>query len=79
MKAHASSETHVKYLKAELLAKRGETVVHQLQRIGDLEKNRNHNTIKSFLRCTHFLCKQHIPHTTIFNKLINRFLWWKLS
>ena len=41
MKAHASSETHVRHCEAELLAKRGETVVHQLQHIGDLEKNRN--------------------------------------
>ena len=38
MKAHATSETHVRHLEAELLAKRGETVIHQLQRIGDLEK-----------------------------------------
>ena len=71
IKAHASSETHVRHCKAELLAKRGETVVHQLQRIGDLKKNRNQNAIKSFLHCTHFLCKQHIPHTTNFSKLIN--------
>ena len=71
MKAHASSETHVRHCEAELLAKRGETIVHQLQRIGDLEKYRNRNAIKSFLHCTHFLCKQHIPHTTNFSKLIN--------
>ena len=34
-------------------------------------ENRNRNAIKSFLHCTHFLCKQHIPHTTNFNELIN--------
>ena len=71
IKVHASSETHVRHCEAGLLAKRGETVVHQLQCIGDLEKNINRNAIKSFLCCTHFLCKQHIPHTTNFSKLIN--------
>lgn len=70
MKAHAGSDTHLRHAEAELLAKRGGTVVQQLQRIGDLEKSKNRNAIKSFLRCTHFQCKQHIPHTANFNKLI---------
>ena len=29
------------------------------------------NAIMLFLRCSHFLCKLHIPHTTNFDNLIN--------
>ena len=71
MKAHASSESHIRHLKAELTAKKGGSLVHQLQHSGELERTKNRNPIKSFLRCTHFLWKQHIPHTTNFGKLIN--------
>ena len=71
MKAHASSETHSRCLEAELTKKRGGSIVHQLQRIGETERSKNRKAVKSFLRCTHFLCKQHIPHTTNFDKLIN--------
>jgi hypothetical protein len=71
MKAHAGSESHIRHLEAELTAKKGGSIVHQLQRIGEHERTKNRNAIKSFLRCTHFLCKQHIPHTTNFDKLIN--------
>ena len=38
---------------------------------GDLEKSKNGNAVKSFLRCTHFLCKQHISHTTNFKRLVD--------
>ena len=67
MKAHASSEFHVRQVEAELLANRRETVV---QRFGDSERNKNRKGIKALLRCTHYLCKQHIPHITNFSKLI---------
>ena len=50
---------------------RGETVVHQLQRFGDSERSKNRKAIKALLGCTHYLCKQHIPHTTNFSKLID--------
>ena len=48
-----------------------ETVVHQLQRFGDSERSKNRKAIKALLGCTHYLCKQHIPHTTNFSKLID--------
>ena len=50
---------------------RGETVVHQLQCFGDSERSKNKKAIKALLGCTHYLCKQHIPHTTNFSKLID--------
>ena len=71
MKTHASSESHIWHFEAELTAKKGGSIVHQLQHTGELEQAKNRNTSKCFLQCTHFLCKQHIPHTTNFDKLIN--------
>ena len=70
MKAHASSESYIRHLEAELTAKKGGSIVHQLQRVGEQERTKNRNSIKSFLQCIHFLCKQHIPHTNNFDKLI---------
>ena len=45
--------------------------MHQLSHTGELAQAKNRNAIKSLLRCTHFLCKHHILHTTNFDKLIN--------
>ena len=70
MKAHASSESHLRQVEAELIVSRGETVVHQLQCFGDSER-KNQKAIKALLGCTHYLCKLHIPHTTNFSKLID--------
>ena len=71
MKEHASSESHLRQVEVELIVSRGETVVHQLQRFGDTERSKNRKAIKALLGCTHYLCKQHIPHTTNFSKLID--------
>ena len=71
MKEHASSESHLRQVEAELIVSRGETVVHQLQRFGDSERSKNRKSIKALLGCTHYLCKHYIPHTTNFSKLID--------
>ena len=71
MKEHASSESHLRQVEAELIVSRGETVVHQLQLFGDSERSMNWKAIKALHGCTHYLCKQHIPHTTNFRKLID--------
>ena len=71
MKEHASSESHLRQVEAEMIVSRGETVVHQLQCFGDSERSKNRKAIKALLGCTHYLCKQHIPHITIFSKLID--------
>ena len=68
---HASSESHLRQVEAELIVSREETVVHQLQRSGDSERSKNWKAIKALLGCTHYLCKQQIPHTTNFSKLID--------
>ena len=71
MKERASSESHLRQVEAELIVSRGETVVHQLQRFGDFERSKNRKATKALLGCTHYLRKQHIPHTTNFSKLID--------
>ena len=74
MKKHANSEAHNRNLQTEIFAARARkdgSVVQQLQRIGEQEKVRNRKAIKAFLRCTHFLAKQHIPHITNYDKLVD--------
>ena len=63
MKAHASSESHIRHFEAELTAKGG-SIAHQL-RVGEQERTKNQvlSSMYSF--------PQHIPHTTNFDKLIN--------
>ncbi len=45
--------------------------VKQLQQINDEEKLKNRMAIKALIRCTHFLARRHIPHTTNFDELID--------
>ena len=71
IKEHASSESHLRQVEAELIVSRGETVVHQLQCFGDSERSKNRKAIKALLGCTHYLFKQHIPHTSNLSKLID--------
>ncbi len=68
MKVHAKSDTHVKSCEAELLAARAR---QEGSSISEEEKLKNRKAIKSFLRCTHFLARQHIPQTTNFSKLVS--------
>ena len=42
MKEHASSESHLRQVEAELIVSRGGTVVHQLQLFGDSERSKQH-------------------------------------
>ena len=71
MNEHASSESHLRQVEAELVVSGGETVVYQLQHFGDSERSKNRKAIKALLGCTHHLCKQHIPHTPNFSRLID--------
>jgi hypothetical protein len=69
MKAHAKSECYIQVSQAIPLRERISTegsIVQQLQIIGMQERCRNSAAIKSFIRCTHFLTKQHIAHSSTF-------------
>ena len=73
MRAHSKS-SHIRHSESELLAAKMMTdgsVVQQLHVFGEQERIKNRVGIKSFLRCTHFLTQQHIPHTTNYYKLID--------
>ena len=51
-------------------SKRHGSVAQQLRFIGDEERVRNRKCIESLIRCTHFLVRHHIPHTTNYDGLI---------
>ena len=43
----------------------------ELQEIGDEEKSKNRLAIIALIRCTHFLVRHHIAHTTNFDELVD--------
>ena len=73
MEAHASSDGHIQANQAALAyltTQHTGSVIQQLHNVAEQEQVLNRKAIKPFLRCTHFLARQHIPHTTNFNKLV---------
>ena len=70
MKAHAKSDVHIQASEAVLATQAG-TIVQQLQKVETNERMRNRAAIKSLIRCTHFLTRQHIAHTTNFSTLVD--------
>lgn len=74
MKAHEQSVGHG-MAKESALAAEGAvlegSVVQKLQNVEKQDKLKNRAAIKSLIRCTHFLARQHIPHTTNFEKLVD--------
>ena len=70
MKAHAKSDVHIQASEAVLATQAG-TIVQQLQKVETNERMRNRAAIKSLIRCTHFLARQHIAHTTNFSTLVD--------
>ena len=74
MKAHSRSDIHVQACQASMLAERAAregTIMQQLQQITDEEKIKNRSAVKELIRCTHFLARQHIAHSTNFEKLVS--------
>ena len=52
IKAHASSESHMRQVDADLLASREKQLTH-LKRFGDSERSKKRKALKALLRCTH--------------------------
>ena len=74
MKAHSKSAIHIQACQSSLLAERAikeGSIIQQLHRVSDEEKRKNREAIKAFICCTHFLARQHIAHTTNFDKLVD--------
>ena len=73
MKAHASSDGYIQVNQAalaHLTTQHTESVIQQLQNVVEQEGVLNRKAMKSFIHCAHFLARQHIPHTTNFDKLV---------
>ena len=56
-------------IESEMSDRQG-SVVQQLSQIANEERIRNRRCIQSLIRCTHFLVRHHIPHTTNYDSLI---------
>lgn len=54
-----------------MLAAKSATIAQQLQSIGEQERVKNRAAIKSLIRCTHFLTRQPIAHSTNFTLLVD--------
>ena len=73
MKAHTKSDAHIA-ASQEPLAHQASlhagSVIQQLQNVAEQEQMMNRAAVKSFFSCAHFLARQHIPHTTNFEKVV---------
>ena len=66
MKEHAESEGHIMACQTETAAAsalREGSVLQQMHRLEKCERLKNRLAIKSLLRCTPFLARNHIAHT----------------
>ena len=68
MKAHERSSLHSQ--DSQDLWKQG-SVVQQLQRVGMQEREKNRAAMKFLVRCTHFVIRHHIAHSTNFTQLVD--------
>ena len=73
MKALTKSDAHIAASQAVLAHQASlhtGLVIQQLQNVAEQERMMNSAAVKSFFRCAHFVARQHIPHTTNFEKLV---------
>ena len=74
MKAHSRSDSHSHATQAMLAAKRAVvdgTVVQQLQNVEAHKRAQNRAAMKCLVVLTHFLTKEHVAHSTKFEKLVD--------
>ena len=74
MKAHSRSDSHSHATQAMLAAKRAVvdgTVVQQLQNVEAHKRSQNRAAMKCLILLTHFLTKEHVAHSTKFEKLVD--------
>ena len=71
MKAFERSSLHTQASQALLVISKQGSVVQQLQRAGMQEREKNRAAMKSLVRCTHFLTRHHIAHSTNFTQLVD--------
>ena len=74
MKACSISDSHSHVIQAMLAAKRAVvdgTVVQQLQNVEAHKRAQNRAAMKCLILLTHFLTKEHVAHSTKFEKLVD--------
>ena len=74
MKARSRSDSHSHATQAMLAAKRAVvdgTVVQQLQNVEAHKRAQNRAAMKCLILLTHFLTKEHVAHSTKFEKLVD--------
>ena len=74
IKAHEKSSSHCLARESALAAEgilRTGSVFQQLLRANKEERLKNRAAVKSLIRCTHFLVRNHMAHTTNFEKLVD--------
>ena len=74
MKEHAESEGHILACQTETAgasALREGSVLQQMHQLEGSERLKNRLVTKSLLRCTHFLARKRIAHTTNFGDLVD--------
>ena len=74
MRAHSQSNGHIQSCETQIAAARAMqegSIVQQLQQVGEIERLRNRAAIKSLIRCTDFLARHHIGHTTNFSGIVD--------
>ncbi|XP_065892412.1 zinc finger MYM-type protein 1-like [Dysidea avara] len=71
MRAHEKSTLHTTATQALLITSNEGSIAHQMQRIGMVDREKNRNAMKALIRCTHFLTRHHIAHTTNFSELVD--------
>ena len=70
-KAVVRANSTSRHLKLFCLATKSGTIAQQLQSIGVQERAKSRAAIESLIRCTHFLTRQHIAHSTNFTQLVD--------
>ena len=71
MRAHEKTDVHIMAAQALLITSTEDMIVHQMQKIHMVGREKNRNAIKALMRCTHFLTLHHIAHTTNFSLLVD--------
>ena len=74
MRVHSQSDGHIQSCEAQLAADNAVhqgSVIQQLQQVQERERLKYREAIKSPIRCTHFLTRNHIAHATTFGDFVD--------
>ena len=67
---HQKSAHHIRCSEAMVMTSTQGSVAQQIQKVCTLEREKHRTSLKSLVRCTHFLVRHHIAHSTNFIDLV---------